>query len=108
MITIDEEIEAFATVIKSTDIYRDYVIQKEQVKAQPGLKQQIDEFREKNFALQNLQESDEIAKQTDALSEEYAIFRENPVVDRFLAAELSFCRMMQKIYTDLSEKVEFE
>lgn len=108
MIDIDKAIELFAETIKDTETYRKYYTEKEKVKCQPGLKQQIDEFREKNFEVQNLSKEEELIDKIEALEKEYETFRENPLVDSFLSAELSFCRMMQKIYSDLSDKVEFE
>ena len=35
-------------------------------------------------------------------------FRENPVVDDFLRAELAFCRMMQEMYVLLTAEIDFE
>ena len=35
-------------------------------------------------------------------------FRENPLVDDFLRAELAFCRMMQEVYVLLADEVDFE
>lgn len=108
MENIDKAVELFAETIKETATYCDYYTEKEKVKSQPGLKQQLDEFREKNFEVQNLSKEEELIDKIDALEKEYETFRENPLVDSFLSAELSFCRMMQKIYSDLSDKVEFE
>lgn len=108
MIDIDQAIEAFVNIIKNTEVYRDYCSEKERVKVHPGLKEQIDEFREKNFELQSTDTTEELLERIEELDSEYAVFRENPLVDSFLAAELSFCRMMQKIYADLSDKIEFE
>ena len=42
-----------------------------------------------------------------AFQEEFKTFRENPLVDSFLAAELDFCRMMQSVNFRLVESVDF-
>ena len=43
-----------------------------------------------------------------AFEQEYEKFRENPLVDDFLRAELAFCRMMQEVYVLLADEVDFE
>ena len=44
----------------------------------------------------------------DAFEREYEKFRENPLVDDFLRAELSFCRLMQEIDLLLAQAIDFE
>lgn len=44
----------------------------------------------------------------EAFEQEYEKFRENPLVDDFLRAELAFCRMMQEVYVLLADEVDFE
>ena len=44
----------------------------------------------------------------DAFEQEFERFREDPVVDEFLRAELAFCRMMQEINLYITEAVNFE
>jgi hypothetical protein len=66
------------------------------VDQQPQLKAQIDEFRRRNFALQNETDPQRLFDETDRFEQEYSEFRKNPVVNDFLAAELAFCRMYQE------------
>ena len=44
----------------------------------------------------------------DAFEKEYEKFRENPIVDDFLKAELAFCRLMQEINMIITEELDFE
>ena len=44
----------------------------------------------------------------EAFEREYEKFREDPLVEEFLDAELAFCRMMQEIDVKLAEAVDFE
>ena len=68
-----------------------------------GLKKQIDEFRYRNFKLQNETDADRLFDETDRFEREYEEFRKNPVVSDFLAAELAFCRMYQDVQSVLGE-----
>ena len=44
----------------------------------------------------------------EAFEREYEKFREDPLVDDFLRAELAFCRMMQEVYALLADDIDFE
>ena len=108
MADIKRATEDFVNVIKNRDVYKHYFQMKEKVKAYPELKEKIDEFRWKNFELQTSCEQDELYYKMELFEREYEEFRKNPMVNDFLAAELSFCRMMQNIYSDLADRIEFE
>ena len=108
MTKLEEATETYVATIRATDIYENYVLQRDKVKKMPELKAKIDEFRRRNFELQNSEETEDLYDKVDAFEQEYAKFIENPLVRNFLDAELGFCRMMQKIYTDISDKIDFE
>lgn len=105
---LDKDIDDFVQKIKNTETYQNYIIQRNKVAAQPGLKEKIDEFRLRNFNLQNTADSEELYEKIDAFEEESEAFREDPMVDAFLSAELEFCRMLQEVYASISEKMDFD
>lgn len=90
--------------IRENSICVKYFEQKELVTTQyPELKRQIDEFRQRNFRLQNETDSDRLFDEIDRFEREYEEFRKNPVVSDFLEAELAFCRMFQEIQSTIGE-----
>ena len=89
--------------IKDTEEYRKYVEQKEGLKQFPELKTQIDEYRRRNFAMQM-----ENSPAFEKIEREYEGFREDRRVSDFLAAELAFCRMMQKMELRIIDSLDFE
>lgn len=99
---------AFMDVIKNTSEYKEYNFQKEKVKRIPELKARIDEFRAKNYQLQNGAESDNLMEDVERLQRENEKFLENPLVADFLQAELEFCRMMQEVNVRIAEAIDFE
>ncbi|MDD2970638.1 MAG: YlbF family regulator [Lachnospiraceae bacterium] len=105
---LDKEIQVFVQRVKETDTYRNYILQRDKIDRQPDLKKKIDEFRKRNFELQNGDDSEDLFDKIDAFQEESEKFREDPMVDAFLTAELEFCRMMQKVYTTISDSLGFE
>lgn len=44
----------------------------------------------------------------DAFEREYEKFRDNPIVDDFLRAELALCRMIQEINIFITDEIGFE
>ncbi len=106
MNNVDEALEQLIDAILNSDTYRRYDAQRNLVKQEPGLKERIDEFRRRNYELQN--GSDYAFDKLDEFEREYADFRENPLVSDFLATELAFCRMIQDINIRITAAVNFE
>ena len=72
----------------------------------PELKAQIDAYRRRNFEIQT--SPDTVYDVIEKFENEYAQFRENPLVADFLAAELAFCRLMQLLSLKVTEELDFE
>lgn len=103
---VEEEMLRYIDAIKATEEYQEYEHQKERVRQYPELKAQIDEYRRRNFEMQ--MSGDNVFERIERFEQEYAGFRENPVVADFLAAELAFCRMMQELNIEITESLNFE
>lgn len=107
-IQIEEATKKFAAYIQQSDIYKEYFYQRERLKKQPDLYEKVNEYRQRNFDIQNETDSEDLFDRMDEFEREYAKFRENPLVEDFLRAELSFCRMMQEINVLLTAEIDFE
>ena len=103
---VEKATEALADALLNSEIYLEYKSKLDQVKQYPDLKRQIDEFRMRNFELQ--QSPDYAFDKMEQFQREYQTFRENPLVSDFLAAELAFCRMVQDVEKRLVDKIDFE
>lgn len=103
-----EAIKQFADTIMASDIYKEYYYQREKIKKQPVLYEKVNEFRQRNFEIQNETDEEELFDRMEAFGKEYEKFRENPLVDDFLRAELAFCRLMQDVNLLLTEEIDFE
>lgn len=101
-------VENLVDSIKRTEQYRAYEREKEKVHGFPDLKEQIDSYRMRNFEIQNMSNDEEIFFKMEEFEKEYEKFRENPIVADFLAAELSFCRLIQNINTRITAALDFE
>ena len=103
---MEQSLQAYTDKLLKSEEYLKYVEQKERVKKYPDLKRQIDEFRRRNFDMQN--SGDMVFEKIEAFEREYADFRDNPLVADFLEAELAFCRMMQNHYAIVMGAIDFE
>lgn len=103
---IDNATDDFIAAILATDVYANYRQELEKVKREPGLKEQIDDYRKRNFEFQSSTDND--FNKLDRFEKEYENFRANPLVSDFLAAELDLCRMMQRINTRIVAGLNFE
>ena len=105
---LESDTVKFVQTIKETDIYWKYHVQLARIKTDPELFQRVNEYRWKNYELHNTSQVDQLFDRIEAFEKEYAAFRENPMVDDFLNAELAFCRMMQEINVFITKELEFE
>lgn len=105
---LDKASREYIRAIKDTAIYKNYRTQLERIKQQPEIYNQVNEFRRRNYEIQNTSQVDELFDKIDAFEREYEKFRENPIVDEFLRAELALCRMMQKIDIMITEELDFD
>ena len=78
------------------------------MKKHPDLFERVKEYRKINFVLQSDTQAEELFDKLDDFEKEYEKFRENPLVDDFLRAELAFCRMIQEVNAQLMAELDFE
>ncbi len=89
--------EDFISFLNNTNVAKEYFAVCKEVEANPELDRQLKEFRRRNFEMQNQTDGDVLFDEIDRFEEEYAEFRKNPLVSRFLNRELAFCRMFQEV-----------
>ena len=105
---VKEALQQLAQAIRDSEIYREYRKQSERVDNAGNMREKIDEYRIRNFELQNSAYTEDLLDKVEAFEREYDKFRDDPLVEEFLDAELAFCRMMQEIDVKLAEAVDFE
>ena len=108
MMEVQEALEQLAQAVKESEVYREYRRQSERVDNSGDMREKIDEYRVRNFELQNSVQTEDLLDKLDDFEREYEKFREDPLVEEFLDAELAFCRMMQEIDVKLAEAMDFE
>lgn len=105
---IKDATKKFADYIQQSNTYKEYLYQRERIKKQPALYDRVNEYRQKNFDLQNETDSEDLLERMEAFEREYADIHESPMVEDFLNAEIAFCRLMQEINVLLTAEIDFE
>lgn len=106
MASIEQATGEFVEAVLHSEEYLAYRRELEKVKQVPGLKEQLDEFRRRNFELQA--NGDLNFDKLDQFEQEYELFRQNPLVSEFLQAELDLCRALQGVTIRVTDAVSFE
>ena len=103
---LDIATEALVNAVLATEEYRAYESELNKVKEFPELKEQIDDFRKRNFQMQSSADID--FNKLEQFEKEYAAFRENILVQDFLAAEVDLCRLIQDLNMRITAALNFE
>lgn len=78
------------------------------IKEQPELYERVGDYRKRNFELQNMDVNDNMFDEVMRFQMENSAIRKNALVNQFLKAELSVCRMLQGITRTISDNVELD
>ena len=105
---IDELKKEIIHEILNSEEYREYRRLQSEINRTPDLKRQVDEFRMRNFELQNSEVVPDMCAAMENLHKEYANKRNQDIVKRYLMTELTLCRFMRDIYKDIAEAVDMD
>ncbi len=106
MEAVNKNLRVLLSVIKKTDVYREYKKQEEIISKNQELLQRVDQFRADNFRLQNEAGSDNLFHVAEQIFKESAELRRIPEVNAYLDAELALCKMIQTICKELIEGID--
>ena len=109
MSNVSDAVDGLVEAILERDEYNRYQGILQKLKRYPELKEKVDEFRLRNFELQNSDmDRYRLMEETDRSEKEYAKLRSDPMVNRFLSEELAFCKMMQGVFGEIMQAIDFE
>ena len=105
---VNEAIDDLMEAVRGSDAFVRYQAIREKVHGFPELERKITEFRKRNYELQNSRGEVDLYEETDRMEQEYREFRKNPMVQEYLSAENSLCKMVQQINWTLIQGLDFE
>lgn len=104
-----EQLKAeIAAVIQESNEYKEYRELAEYISRYPDLKRQVDELRRENFYYQTSDDIEDPIGATAQLDERFADIRRQPMVNRYLSAEMCLCRMVQEICMAVVGAIDFD
>ena len=101
---ITERVYALTEAMKENRDYQRYLFLEAELQKNRELKKQVDEFRLRNYYLQ---ESDvDLYEAVDEVDREFQELQKIPVVNAYLDSELSVCKMIQRVLETISQEVQ--
>ena len=95
---IDELKAELIQAVLDSEEYREYKRLEAEVSKNADLKRAIDEFRRRNFEIQNISQ----------LEAQYADMRNQGLAKSYFSAELCLCRLVQDVCVSLVDAVDFD
>jgi cell fate (sporulation/competence/biofilm development) regulator YlbF (YheA/YmcA/DUF963 family) len=105
---VDVKTAELAQAVADSEEYKSYLHYLEEIKKQPELYEKVCDYRRRNFELQNMDVADNMFDEVMRFQMENAGIRKNELVNEFLKAELSVCRMLQGITRVIADSVELD
>lgn len=105
---VDVKTAELAQAVADSEEYKSYLYYLEEIKKQPELYEKVCDYRRRNFELQNMDVADNMFDEVMRFQMENAGIRKNELVNEFLKAELSVCRMLQGITRVIADSVELD
>lgn len=98
--------EELAASLMESDEYKRYKLAEKKIKEFPGLYEEVNNFRKTWLRIQE-EGSVDLFSHIDRVEQEYQELRDNKYVQEFLASELAFCRLYQKINFTILDGLDF-
>ncbi|HHX93157.1 MAG TPA: YlbF family regulator [Clostridiales bacterium] len=110
MQNIHDVAHELARALKDSEQYRHYKEMKEKISQNEELTAMINDFQEKNMAIQTQQMlegklSEEMMEQVQAL---YQIVMADPLAAQYIQSEVAFTQIVSDIYGIIGEVIRFE
>lgn len=104
---VTERLNALTDAMRNTIDYQSYLKLEAELDKDKDLKKRVDEFRLQNFSLQK-EENVDLFDAVDDIDREFVELRKNPVVEEYLEAELSVCKMVQRVLNAIHHEVKID
>ena len=104
---VTERLNALTDAMRNTIDYQSYLKLEAELDKDKDLKKRVDEFRIRNFSLQK-EENVDLFDAVDDIDREFVELRKNPWVEEYLEAELSVCKMVQRVLNAIHHEVKID
>lgn len=95
------------SAIKQSPAYAEYEAAREELNRYPDKRERADQFRRDNFIARNYSGDETSAGRADLYSRRQQL-RMDPVIDRYLCAELVLCRLLRESVMQILNTADLE
>lgn len=104
---VENKARELADMIQSVDVYRRYMEARQAISADAELKKRTDEFRRRNFELQNSEVSNPMEARMN-LTREYQDVLKSHLAKEYLDSEIVVCRMLQNVNVIVNKDINID
>lgn len=99
-----------AVALRESDEYKNFKELDQRLKANPQIKEMMNDFRRKQFEVQSAQMMGQAVEEgnLERLQELNKILMQDPIVNEYMQSEYRFTQMMTDIYKILGESIELD
>ena len=108
MSEVRKSLDELKEAIQNSDPVVRYRTARAEVRKYPEKHARIQEFRKKNYLLQNSKEQIDLFVELDRLEQEYMDLYKDPLTSEYLASEVAVCRIVQQASREIIECLDFE
>ena len=100
---VTECLDALIEEMRESRAYQNYLWMEEELEKDPDLKSRVDDYRIRNYRLQQSENVD-LYDAVDSLERDSYALRKSEKANAYLEAELEVCKMVQKVQDCISEQ----
>ena len=101
---VTECLDALIEEMRESRAYQNYLWMEEELEKDPDLKSRVDDYRIRNYRLQQSENVD-LYDAVDSLERDSYALCKNEKANAYLEAELEVCKMVQKVQDRISEEI---
>ena len=101
---VTECLDALIEEMRESRAYQNYLWMEEKLEKDPDLKSWVDDYRIRNYRLQQSENVD-LYDAVDSLERDSYALRKSEKANAYLEAELEVCKMVQKVQDRISEEI---
>lgn len=101
---VTECLDALIEEMRESRAYQNYLWMEEKLEKDPDLKSRVDDYRIRNYRLQQSENVD-LYDAVDSLERDSYALRKSEKANAYLEVELEVCKMVQKVQDRISEEI---
>ena len=101
---VSECLDSLVLEMQESKEYQNYLWMEQEISKDPELKRKIDDYRIRNYRLQQAEDVD-LFDAVDSLEHDFYDLRKNQKANAYLEAELAVCEIIQKVQQRITDEI---